>query len=257
MLQVPKSAIVARPLFAESRKQAVDFGPCIDCGVREMAVCAALAPDELQRLAAITTDFTVGPGKEIISEGDEAGALFNVTGGVVKLYKLLPDGRRQITGFLYPGDFIGLAVNDRYGYTAEAVDQVRLCRFPRAAIERLLHELPHMRERLFTMASNELAAAQDQMLLLGRKTAHERIASLLLLLQTGAKRRGQPTNPIHLPMTRGDIADFLGLTTETVSRTISVMKRAGEIVLRDTDMIEVLDPAGLNGVAGDEERIGP
>lgn len=233
-------------------KQVIDFDPCMRCNVREMSVCADLTPDELEHLAEIVTDQTVEAGHAIFSEGDDAGSLFNVTGGVVKLYKLLPDGRRQITGFLFPGDFLGLAVNEQYGYSAEAVEPVKLCRFPRVPLERVMDRYPHMKARLFTMASNELAAAQDQMLLLGRKTARERIASFLLQLQSSAKRRGQPVNPVRLPMNRGDIADFLGLTTETVSRTISAMKRAGVIALREGGNVDVRDQDGLDAIAAGE-----
>lgn len=233
-------------------KQVIDFDPCMSCNVREMSVCADLSPDELETLSGIVTDQRVDAGRAIFSEGDDAGSLFNVTGGVVKLYKLLPDGRRQITGFLFPGDFLGLAVNEQYGYSAEAVEPVRLCRFPREPLERVMDKYPHMKARLFTMASNELAAAQDQMLLLGRKTARERIASFLLQLQNSAKRRGQPGNPVRLPMNRGDIADFLGLTTETVSRTISAMKRSGVISLREGGNVEIRDQAGLDAIAAGE-----
>jgi len=243
-------ATVTRPAEAAARKEVIDFDPCADCSVRDMSVCAVLAPDELENLAAIANDYVVPEGRAVINEGDDATSLFNVTAGVLKLYKLLPDGRRQITGFLYPGDFLGLAVNDRYGYTAETVEPVRLCRFPRAPLEVLLNTYPRLKDRLFTMASNELAAAQDQMLLLGRKTARERIATFLLLLQTGAKRRGQSPNPVRLPMNRGDIADFLGLTTETVSRTISNLKRSGTIALRETGMVEIRDHEALNEIAG-------
>ncbi len=214
-----------------------------------MAVCSVLAPDELERLAAILVDTHLETGSAIFTEGDEAVSVFNVTGGSVKLYKLLSDGRRQITGFVFPGDFLGLAVRDRYGYTAEALEPSRLCRFPRAKLERLMLEFPHMKDRLFAMASNELLAAQDQMLLLGRKTAREKIASFLLQLQRGAKRRHQPENPIRLPMGRNDIADFLGLTTETVSRTISALKRAGVIRLREGGNVEVRDQEGLQIMA--------
>jgi len=238
--------------LATQPKEVIDFDPCKRCNVREMSVCADLTPDELEHLAEIVTDQTVETGHAIFSEGDEASSLFNVTGGVVKLYKLLPDGRRQITGFLFPGDFLGLAVNDQYGYSAEAVEPVRLCRFPRLSLERVMDRYPHMKARLFTMASNELAAAQDQMLLLGRKTARERIASFLLQLQSSAKRRGHPVNPVRLPMNRGDIADFLGLTTETVSRTISAMKRAGVIALREGGTVDVRDQAGLDAIAAGE-----
>ena len=100
--------------------------------------------------------------------------VFNVTSGVVKLYKLMLDGRRQITGFLLPGDFLGLASRTGYSYSAEAVTPVSLCRFPRHRLEEAFDRFPHLQRRLFDIANDELVAAQDQMLLLGRKTALEK-----------------------------------------------------------------------------------
>jgi len=210
---------------------ATEMNPCGACPVRSLTVCAALDPEELRRLAEILQTVRVDAGHTIFSEGEAADALYNVTSGTVKLYKLLPDGRRQITGFLVTGDFLGLAVNESYAYTAETVTSCSVCRFPRRKIEALMDEFPKMQRRLFSMASNELAAAQDQMLLLGRKTAKEKICSFLLMLSQRAARRGHKENPVYVPMSRADIADYLGLTTETVSRTFTQLKRDGIIGL--------------------------
>jgi CRP/FNR family transcriptional regulator len=167
----------------------------------------------------------------------------------VKLYKLLPDGRRQITGFLITGDFLGLALNDSYAYSAETVTLTSLCRFPRRKMEALLDEFPKMQRRLFSMASNELAAAQDQMLLLGRKTAREKICSFLLMLSQRASRRGHKENPVLVPMSRADIADYLGLTTETVSRTFTQLKTSGTICLQEGNRIHIADMDAINDMA--------
>jgi CRP/FNR family transcriptional regulator len=169
--------------------------------------------------------------------------------GAVKLYKLLPDGRRQITGFLFPGDFLGVALNQTYAYSAEAMTDVRLCRFPRQRMEGLLRDLPKLEHRLLERAGNELVAAQEQMLLLGRKTARERLASFLLSLSARAAKRGQPASPLNLPMSRADIADFLGLTTETVSRTFTQFKKAGVIGLPGQSLVELLQPDALAALA--------
>ncbi|MGE0254876.1 MAG: cyclic nucleotide-binding domain-containing protein [Alphaproteobacteria bacterium] len=188
-------------------------------------------------------------GTDIFGEGEPAGALYNLTGGTVKLYKLLPDGRRQITGFLFPGDFLGLAMNEAYAHTAEAVGDVTLCRFPRGRFEGLLERLPRLEHRLLEMASNELAQAQDQMLLLGRKTATEKIASFLLLLSRRQAARGEPASPVRLPMGRADIADYLGLTVETVSRCFTALKTGGPIRLLTSSAVELRDRAALEALA--------
>ncbi len=226
--------------------------PCAACEVRELAVCGALEPGELRRLADIMTQVELESQRTIFYEGDPADYLFNVTQGTVRLYKLLPDGRRQITGFLFRGDFVGLAVNDVYVYTAETVDAVHLCRFPRARLQALIEEIPRFEKRLLGMASNELIQAQDQLLLLGRKTAQEKVASFLLMMSKRAAKRGQPPNPIELPMGRADVADFLGLTTETVSRTFTQLKTSSVIQLLDNARVLLKDVDALNDLAEGE-----
>lgn len=226
--------------------------PCAACEVRELAVCGALESGELRRLADIMTQVELAPQRTIFYEGDPADYLFNVTQGTIRLHKLLPDGRRQITGFLFPGDFVGLAVNDVYAYTAETVDAVHLCRFPRTRLQALIEEIPRLEKRLLGMASNELIQAQDQLLLLGRKTAQEKVASFLLMMSKRAAKRGQPPNPIELPMGRADVADFLGLTTETVSRTFTQLKTSSVIQLLDNARVLLKDVDALNDLAEGE-----
>ena len=223
--------------------------PCSACDVRQLSVCNVLDAPELQRLADIVSTVTLVAHRTVLHEGDPAESLYNVTGGCVKLYKLLADGRRQITGFLFPGDFLGLALEDHYAYSAEAVSDVTLCRFPRRRLERLLEDLPKLEKRLLGNASNELAAAQDQMILLGRKTAREKIASFLVNLAARAERRGQPSDPLPLPMSRTDIADSLGLTTETVSRTFTQLKTQRVITLLPGGLVALTDRLAIEELA--------
>ncbi|MGH6952765.1 MAG: cyclic nucleotide-binding domain-containing protein [Alphaproteobacteria bacterium] len=223
--------------------------PCAACDVRELAVCGALRPEELHRLAPILVTIRCEPKATVFYEGDAADYLFNVNKGAVRVSKLLADGRRQVTGFLFPGDFLGLAFNDTYSYTAEAITKTQLCRFKRAELERLLQSMPHMEKRLLEMASNELATAQDQMMLLGRKTARERLASFLVMLRRRAERRGQASDPLDLPMSRGDIADYLGLTIETVSRTFTELRKLGYIDLPEANRVKFLRPTALEDAA--------
>ncbi|MEO1225852.1 MAG: helix-turn-helix domain-containing protein [Pseudomonadota bacterium] len=243
---------VSRPIAADNRQldPAVQpMHPCGACPVRSLSICAALDHHELDHLAEIVIAKNHAPHQTIFAEGDEATDLFNVTGGTVMLYKLLADGRRQITGFLFGGDFMGLSVGGVYAYSAEAITPVSICRFPRKRMERMLDDFPKMQRRLFSMASNELASAQDQMLLLGRKTAKEKLASFLLNLSRRAVRRGQPDNPITVPMGRADIGDYLGLTTETVSRTVTQLKTASIIRLLDGHKIQIVDREALEDIA--------
>jgi len=211
----------------------ISFNPCAACTVRDLSICQVLDETELQQLANIALNLRFSPQDPIIDESEPAEFLFNVTGGTVRLYKLLPDGRRQITGFLSGGDFLGIALNETYAYSAEAVDAVSVCRFPRRKLEDLLAAFPHLEKQLLGVASNELAQAQDQMVLLGRKTAKEKVVSFLLSLSRRQEATGGAPSPVAVPMSRADIADYLGLTTETVSRTFTTLKNSQAIQLVD------------------------
>lgn len=200
-------------------------------------------------LMAISSLQRKSPGEILFAEGDTADSIYEVVRGMVRLYKLLPDGRRQITGFLSAGHLLGLAPAGVCVYTAEAITDVTVCRYKRAAFERLIDEVPGFARRLLAVTSHELHAAQDQMLLLGRKSATEKVASFLLLM---ADRHGQEMDEVQVPMTRGDIADYLGLTIETVSRTLSRLKQDGVIALPAPTHIEIRDRDGLEDLAAGE-----
>jgi len=219
-----------RPFVVEATR---GVEQCIHCGAREFSVCNAIPTPDLDRLAAAALTMSVEEGRAFIQEGDPAEHFFNVTFGTAKLYKLLPDGRRQITGFAGIGHFLGLAVSATYAFSAEALEPMRVCRFSRSKLRTLLDDYPAMEKRLLEVASNELVAAQEQMLLLGRKTARERLASFLIAratLPTACLARApELATVIRLPMTRADIADYLGLTIETVSRSLTRFKSEGLI----------------------------
>lgn len=224
--------------------------PCSACSIRNLTICAPLNDIEQTQMAAIVTNIEQPPGTPLFDEGEPADHVFNVTAGTIKVYKLLPDGRRQVTGFLFAGDFLGLANQDTYAYSAEAVTACHLCRFPRRKLEDLMTRFPKVEQRLLNIASNELAVAQEQMLLLGRKTAREKIASFLLLLAKRAQQRGQKDDSVSVPMSRTDIGDYLGLTTETVSRTFTQLKKANLIRLLPNSQVELSQRAELEDIAG-------
>jgi CRP/FNR family transcriptional regulator len=222
---------------------------CRTCPARAKTVCGA-APDEaLDRLAGLSASQQLEAGETFLAEGDVAKVFFAIIAGSVKVFKLLPDGRRQVTGFLFQGDFLGLAFNDSYTYSAEALTDTTICRMPRRQFEGLLQDYPTIERRLLAMASNELAAAQEQMVVLGRKTAQERVASFLLGLIRRQERLGRDGKAIRLTMTRTDIADYLGLTTETVSRTFTGLRGAGHIELDGITLVRVLDRDALRQIA--------
>jgi CRP/FNR family transcriptional regulator, anaerobic regulatory protein len=232
---------------------------CETCEVRILAACRAVGAENLARLAAAATCRRAEAGRALFEEGEPAEAVYTLTEGMLKLYKLLSDGRRQVVGFLLPGDFLGLAFGRGYAYTAEAVTPVVACRFARTRFMGLLEEFPALEKEVLTRTSTDLAAAQDQMLLLGRKTARERLASFLLRLAArerraaaacGGHRHAGEGGPIELPMGRADIADHLGLTIETVSRTLTSLRKEGLIELPAVHEVVVRNPAGLARAAG-------
>ena len=209
-----------------------------------LAVCRGLAKEATTNVMAITSLQKKPAGATVFSEGDDADSVFEVVRGTLRLLKLLPDGRRQVIGFLCPGHLIGLAPEGAWVYTAEAVTDVTLCCYRRAAFERLIDTVPGFARRVLTATSHELRVAQDQMLLLGRKTAAERVASFLLLMADQ-----QDSEKISVPMGRNDIADYLGLTIETVCRTLTQLKRDGLIELPAHGHVVIRDRHALEDLA--------
>ena len=127
-------------------------------------------------------------GAAVFWEADKAGHIFNVLEGILRVYRILPDGRRAIMGFIYPGEMLGVSFRDRYLFTAEAVTDVRVRRFCRNRFFALVSESPELRPQLFSMLCDEMSAAQDQMVLLGRKSAEERVVSFLLAIHRKKRR---------------------------------------------------------------------
>lgn len=190
----------------------------------------------------------VFPAKATLFEqGDEATSLFTVTSGVLRLHYDLPDGRRQIVGFAMPGDFLGLSLEPRFGLTADALTSVAACRFDRHRFMALLERHPSMMRKMHEVASHELAIAQEHMVVLGRRRAEERVASFLLKWWQRLKRVHGQSPTLPLPMGRQDIADHLGLTIETVSRTLARWMRE-RIILDVPDGVRILDAARLEEV---------
>ena len=225
--------------------------PCSGCAVRSLAVCGVLDCDSLADFRRLGNHFRLSAGQPLFHEGDLATRVFTITEGSLKLYKLLPDGRRQVTGFMQPGDFLGISVDDEHAFTAEALEPSNLCSFPKGRFDDFVESHGEMERELYRLAAHELAAAQQQMVLLGRKTAAERVATFFILLVGRAERRSRQKEArfVDLPMSRSDIADYLGLTKETVSRVLALLKSRRLIRLEALDRIEILDREGLESVA--------
>lgn len=236
-------------------------------------------------LAALGPQIALSDKSSLIHAGEPAQQVFNLITGTVRLYKLLPDGRRQVVGFALPGDFLGLA--DFLGrvtpplptpsfaslpfaspplssahlpasgrvpapvasFSADAIGPVTACMFAREHYAALVEAKPHLLRQLFQFAAQELAMAQEQMVILGRRNAEEKLVCFLLRLQERWGRlAGGPSVTVPLPMSRQDIADFLGLTIETVSRTFSKLAREKSILIV-ADGVRLLNPERLARIA--------
>lgn len=223
--------------------------PCQGCEARSKAVCSVLDCENLKAFKSFGSTIRLSAGQTLFHEGDPATRVFTLTKGSLKLYKLLPDGRRHVTGFVHAGDFLGISVDEEHAFTAEALEDTQLCCFKRKRFDEFVDEHPSLERELYRSAAHELAAAQRQMLLLGRKTATERLATFLLSLADRAEDKQPVASPIRLPMSRSDIADYLGLTKETVSRVLSAFRRDRLVRLHAIDQVELLDRKALAHIA--------
>lgn len=222
--------------------------PCFDCAVRELAVCGVLEADSLRAFKQGGPTVHYDAGETVVFEADEAANVYSLTSGLLRLSKLLPDGRRQIAGFLFPGDFLGITMEEEHAFTAEAVAPSTLCKFPRRQFDEFISRHPALERRLYAVAAHELAATRQQLVLLGRKTATERIASFLLML-AGRCHAVRGDDDISFLMSRSDIADYLGLRIETVSREISALKAARVVQLTARQSFRIVDRERLEQLA--------
>ena len=197
---------------------------CSLCKIRSYSFCRCLKDGQLKIFSEISSDRTHTNRENIFLQQEISTNLYNITEGNVKIYHLLSDGRIQIIGFLYPGDFFGAYKKGKYNYSAEAIGDVRLCVFKQEVLDKYLGKNMNLAKELLHMTSHELTLAQDRIGVLGKMNANERMAKFILNISNQRARIGWQDNPISLPMTRQDIADYLGLTLETVSREITKLK---------------------------------
>jgi CRP/FNR family transcriptional regulator len=217
-------------------------------------VCAVLEGEARAELLRLSRKKIVHAHHAVFRDGDPADHYYNITSGVVKLVKTLADGHQHIVGLLYPTDFMGQSLNRRHTYAAESATDVELCAYPRAPFEQFLKSHPELERQIFHMTIRELDLCRDWTLLLGRKCSYERVAGFLLMMARRAPRRSdqeQPGNCAHfeLPFTRAEMADYLGLTLETVSRQFSQLKKKEVIGLPSSRDIIIPDIEVLSCVA--------
>lgn len=215
-----------KPCKAPERPKSCDL-----CEVRGSSICADLGPREFAHVERTMARRNIAKNKTLMVEGEPNDALYIVVDGSFRLSKVLEDGRRQVTGFLFRGDFAGVRATDASAYTAEALEDASVCIFPHRYLDEIAIDAPGVKDRLIARGQTEYHKAQDHIVLLGKKTAEERVVSFIeMISRTMGVDQGGDRRLVPLPMPRQDIADYLGLRLETLSRTLAALKAEGRIL---------------------------
>lgn len=227
---------------------------CGDCQIRHRAVCAHAEADELAILEEIKYYRSFAVGQPVVWAGDSMDFVASVVTGVASLTQTMADGRRQMVGLLQPSDFLGRPGRGQAAYDVTAVTDLVMCCFRKKPFEAMMVKTPHIAHRLLEMTLDELDAAREWMLLLGRKRAREKIASFLAILaRRETALRGQAAVlSFEVPLTREEMADYMGLTLETVSRQMTALRQDGLIQTTGKRGVQIPDLAALQEAAGDD-----
>jgi CRP/FNR family nitrogen fixation transcriptional regulator len=213
-----------------------------------LAFAQPASPDALDLLEQFSSAISVRRDREIHAQGDQANSCYRIVSGCVRVVKLMEDGRRQISEFLMAGDLLGFDSLDTFDFAAEAVNDVVLRRYPRRAVDSLVDSNLPLARRLRQAGAVSLREAHARLVLLGRKTASERIASFLMEM---AERLPQTRRGVlDLPMSRADVADHLGLTIETVCRALASLRREGTITI-ERGSVTIRDAVALRQMASE------
>ncbi len=231
------------------QKLDTDTPVCETCGSRVAGLCRPLDIAALDEISSESDQMSMPARATVFREGDPAGRVFTLIDGTAKLTRLLPDGKQQVVGFRYAGDIIGYTTKDTYPFDAELLTDARLCRLDRKNLAGLLGRYPALEHRLLDLCVQELAATQEQLVTVGRRTAEARVAAFLMSLVAARRRRGAVGRLLEMPMTRADIADFLGLTLETVSRTLTSFRRRGWIREPAHQRVELINLNAISSLA--------
>lgn len=223
---------------------------CLACPTRKVGICSALPGSELAALRSISHAAHYKPEAAIFDQDDLAKSVDIVTKGVVRLYRFLPDDRWQVVKFALPGNSLGIAIDDRCDLSATAASDVSICRFSRKAFVDLLETKPHLLRRICEETEHELSSAQDHMMLLSRYSAMQKFAAFLIEMRNRWQRMNSASAYLPLPMPRRDIAAYLGMRYETMSRMMSQLVHQ-KIVVVVPDGVRILDGCRLAKVAGE------
>jgi CRP/FNR family transcriptional regulator len=225
---------------------------CQACEARHGGMCGAMTPQQLVELSKYTTRKRVNAGSEVYGQGENVSSYANILKGVIKLSKMLNDGRQQIVGLQFAPDFMGRPFSRESSLSAEAATETEICSIPKAVLDRMVAGSPELEHKLHQQALVELDEARDWMLTLGRKTAQEKVASFLYMIALHYDPENIDKTTFDLPLSRADIADFLGLTIETVSRQMTKLRADGAIHIENNRHVQIPDMDRLAMIAGIE-----
>ncbi|MDO3723032.1 fumarate/nitrate reduction transcriptional regulator Fnr [Marinobacter sp. chi1] len=229
---------------------------CHQCSLSNLCLPLAVEENELDRLEDIVQQGRIfNRGEHIFDQSTPFRACFAVRSGSVKTSIITESGEEQITGFFMPGELVGLdsMSHETYACTARALERTSICEFPVDKLEELTGKMPELQHHMYHLMSQEIQNGHQLAMLLSKNTAEERIAALLLSLSSRFERRRMSGTHFSLPMARSDIANFLGLAVETVSRVFTRFQNQGLIKARGRD-VELLDVDALQLVARDSTR---
>lgn len=223
--------------------------PCAVCRLRDADPCRELLRPDGAGGPLLPTKITLRRGETLFCEGDTARYTYVVARGVLACYKLMADGRRMIMDLPYPGETLGEDCPETHAFSAEAVTDAGVCLYAHDDVLALVERRPHLGQVLLNRAYQRVGAAREQMLALTNMSARQRVAYFLIRMSQARARRGEAASVLWLPLSRGLIGDYLGLSMETVSRTLTRFRREGLIAMH-ADTVELRDPDALGALAG-------
>ena len=210
---------------------------CTHCPIRSKIYCSCLDKDNLKDLSISARHETFEKKVVILSCGKSIKSIYNILNGIIKVYQLNEEGEQQIIGFLYPGDFFGSHEGGNYQFFAETISQIKLCKIPIDKFKMHLDKDPNIKDRFYEATINELSLAREHINILTKNSAEEKVLDFIKMISSRQDKMGQPINPVHLIMPRNDIANYLGLRLETVSRAFTKLKAKELISLNSFESI--------------------
>jgi len=223
---------------------------CQNCSLSDLCLTHGMDTDEISELDKILKrQQPYQPGQHLFHAGDKSSAIFAVRSGALKTYCLTEDGDEQVLGFALPGELVGLdgLADENFSSTSVALETSSVCELPFNQLEDLCHRLPGLQKQMMRLLGKEIKSDQHLLMMLGQRSAEERLASFLLGLSTRYKARGLSAKEFNLPMSRQDIGNYLGLAIETVSRTFAHFQEE-KLLTVNRRQIMILDHAGLESI---------